>query len=197
MNCIERKKFERFGLSNYSSWQVAEIVYLCKMHNYVVPSVYQGMYNAVTRQVEVELFPALRRFNISFYAYNPLAGGLLTGRYKMDETPTEGRFDSQTLWGKAYTTRYWKAELFETLDNLKVACAKHNITLADAAHRWMVHHSAMDGDKGDKIILGASSAAQAEENITACHQGPLPEEIVKIYDAGWQAHKGNCPSYFR
>ncbi len=46
-------KFRRFGLSNYASWQVAEIVYLCKMNHYVVPTVYQGMYNAVTRQVGI------------------------------------------------------------------------------------------------------------------------------------------------
>jgi aflatoxin B1 aldehyde reductase len=39
----------------------------------------QGMYNGVTRQVELELFPCLRKHNMSFYAYNPLAGGVLTG----------------------------------------------------------------------------------------------------------------------
>ncbi|PFX25622.1 Aflatoxin B1 aldehyde reductase member 2 [Stylophora pistillata] len=47
----EEGKFESFGLSNYSSWQVAEIYYLCKMNNYPVPTVYQGMYNPVTSYV--------------------------------------------------------------------------------------------------------------------------------------------------
>lgn len=84
-------KFKRFGLSNYSSWQVAEIYYICKANGWVLPQVYQGMYNAVTRQVEGELFPCLRRFNMAFYAYNPLAGGILTGRYNtIDEQPAEG-----------------------------------------------------------------------------------------------------------
>ncbi len=44
-------KFTRFGLSNYASWEVAEVVYICRMNKYIVPTVYQGMYNAVTRQV--------------------------------------------------------------------------------------------------------------------------------------------------
>lgn len=101
------------------------------------------------------------------------------------------------MWGKTYKARYWKQELFETLNHLKEVCAKHDIKPADAAHRWMVHHSAMDGSFGDKIILGASSSAHAAENIAACRQGPLPADIVAVLDQGWQAHKANCPNYFR
>ena len=41
------------------------------------------MYNALTRGIEAELLPALKRFNISFYAYNPLAGGILTGTLEL------------------------------------------------------------------------------------------------------------------
>ena len=40
---------------------------------------HQGMYSAITRQVEQELIPCLRYHNISFYAYSPLGGGILTG----------------------------------------------------------------------------------------------------------------------
>lgn len=50
----------------------------------------------MTRQVEQELLPALRSLNIRFYAYNPLAGGLITGRYTRDDNPTEGRFGGAT-----------------------------------------------------------------------------------------------------
>ena len=48
-----------------------------------------------------------------------------------------------------------------------------------------------------QIIIGASSPEQAKMNIAACNMGPLPEEITKVFDEGWQAHKANCPSYFR
>lgn len=63
----------------------AQIYYICENRGWVKPTVYQGMYNPVTRAVEAELFPCLRALNISFYAYNPLAGGLLTGRYSYDD----------------------------------------------------------------------------------------------------------------
>ena len=79
------KKFKRFGLSNFSSWQVTEIVYLCQKYNYIKPTIYQGMYNAITRDIERELIHCLKRFNIKFYAYNIIAGGILSGKHKFDD----------------------------------------------------------------------------------------------------------------
>ena len=85
--------FLRFGLSNYSSWQVMEIHHLCQRHGLIAPTAYQGMYNALTRGVEAELLPCLGQLRISFYAYNPLAGGILSGKYRFDQPPqTPGRF---------------------------------------------------------------------------------------------------------
>lgn len=62
------------------------------------------MYNAITRQVEQELFPCLRHYNMSFYAYNPLAGGILTGRYVRDDAPEDGItcfWMKKSLWFEA------------------------------------------------------------------------------------------------
>ena len=82
-------KFKRFGLSNFVSWQVAEVQQICIYNQYVKPSVYQGMYNCLTRMVETELFSCLRKYGISFYCYNPLAGGLLTGKHRRSDIPEE------------------------------------------------------------------------------------------------------------
>ena len=64
-------KFKRFGISNYMSWEVAEIVGICRANGWVQPTVYQGIYNAIQRKVEPELFPCLRKFGIAFYEFNP------------------------------------------------------------------------------------------------------------------------------
>ncbi|CAI9165623.1 unnamed protein product [Rangifer tarandus platyrhynchus] len=72
----------------------------------------QGMYNATTRQVETELLPCLRRFGLRFYAYNPLAGGLLTGRYKYEDKvgkQPEGRFFGNS-WAEVYRNRLEQLE---------------------------------------------------------------------------------------
>ena len=70
----EEGKIKEFGLSNYPAWQVVDIYNKCPKHNCPLPSIYQGMYNSLCRNVEPELFPAIREMGIKFYAFNPLAG---------------------------------------------------------------------------------------------------------------------------
>lgn len=63
----KQNKFQEWGVSNYAAWEVVEIYYLCKANNWKPPTVYQGMYNYATRDVEKELFPALRRYDIVIF----------------------------------------------------------------------------------------------------------------------------------
>ena len=91
--------FRRFGISNYMAWEVARICEICREKGYIMPSVYQGLYNALHRSVEPELFECLRHYGVAFYNYNPLAGGYLTSTYKTDmkdeELESGPRFDPQ------------------------------------------------------------------------------------------------------
>jgi aflatoxin B1 aldehyde reductase len=68
--------FEKFAISNYMAWEVAQICEICDRNGWIKPSVYQGIYNAIHRAVEPELFPCLRHYGMAFYNYNPLAGGV-------------------------------------------------------------------------------------------------------------------------
>jgi len=70
------------GLSNYHASEVQRAFDLCERNNWTKPTVYQGLYNPLNRMVEEELLPVLRQNHCSFIAYNPLAGGLLTGKYR-------------------------------------------------------------------------------------------------------------------
>ncbi|KAH0588159.1 hypothetical protein H2248_006878 [Termitomyces sp. 'cryptogamus'] len=96
--------FKRFGISNYMAWEVAEIVSICKANGYIQPTVYQGIYNAIHRSVEPELFPCLRKYGIAFYEYNPLGGGFFTGRYMSSDGAAEAgsRFDPEAMQGKVW-----------------------------------------------------------------------------------------------
>ncbi|KAF7324169.1 Aflatoxin B1-aldehyde reductase [Mycena kentingensis (nom. inval.)] len=78
--------FEQLGLSNFRTYEVAEIVTLCRLNGWIAPTVYQGVYSAIDRGVEEELLPCLRHFNIRFAAYSPLAGGFLVGNMLFDPT---------------------------------------------------------------------------------------------------------------
>lgn len=190
----EQGGFRDFGLSNYASWQVAEVVEICRRHGWMEPRVYQGMYNALTRDVERELFPCLRNYGISFYAYNPLAGGFLTGKHRsLQDAPDSGRFAPD----RGYRDRYWRADYFEVLDDLQTACADSGLRPVEVAMSWLCNHSLLDAAAGDGIILGVSKLDHLTQNMAACERAPLDPAIVDILDRGWEIIKPNCFRYFR
>jgi aflatoxin B1 aldehyde reductase len=186
-------KFKELGLSNFPAWMVVDVWHLCREHGWPTPSVYQGRYNGLTRNVEKELLPALRKLGMRFYAYNPLAGGLLSGRYKrFDETPTPGRF----TFRKTYGARYWKQSFFDALKVLTTRCKESDIAPAEAAFRWLNHHSMLDPAKGDGIIVGASRMDQLEQNLSATQKGTLPKSIAEAFNTAWEEARPESPEYF-
>jgi len=193
-------KFKRFGLSNFQSWEVTKIYYVCKAKYAFVPTVYQGMYNVITRDVERELFPCLKALNMSFYAYNPLAGGLLTGkvaRQDLAELNDGSRFDKSNAM---YRARYLNNVQLDACDLIFAACKAHDVTPAHCALRWLKHHSKLpDSSAGDAVIIGASKLAHFHDNLAAFEGGPLPQPVLDACDAAWLLVKdsGCCPSYER
>jgi aflatoxin B1 aldehyde reductase len=194
MNKLHQEgKFFELGLSNYPAWEVAHIWHLCNKEKWLVPTVYQGMYNAITRGVEQELFPCLRALGLRFYAYNPLAGGFLTGKYRdSNAQPTSWRFKDNL-----YRSRYWKEAYFEALRVIMTMCDKEGISMTSAALRWMMHHSMLDSASGDGLIIGASQLSQLKENLKRCREAALPDQIVVAFNDAWEIVKPVCPKYFR
>ena len=187
-------KIKELGLSNYPAWMVADIWHKCEKYDCPKPTVYQGMYNALCRNVEPELFPVLRHLGIRFYAFNPLAGGMLTGKHKnFEDAPEPGRFARL----KSYRDRYWKKSYFDAIDQVREICEKENIQMAEAAYRWLAFNSLMDSDKGDAIIIGASKISQMNQNIDALRKGPLPDSILEALDIAWSIAKPDSPAYFK
>lgn len=200
-------KFKEFGLSNFKAWEVVNIYHICKANNWILPTVYQGMYNAFTRHVEGELFPALRKFGLRFYAYNPLAGGLLSGKYQyedMEEKKPQGRFfglgDNLTdAFALMYRERYWKKCYFDGIDKIKEQLdtnyGEGKVSMSEASLRWMKHHSALSPNDG--IIIGGSKMEHLKSNLQSLEEGPLNQGIIEAFDAAWQDIQGDCPTYYR
>jgi len=196
------KKFLRFGLSNFSSWQVTEIIYLCQKHQFVQPTVYQGMYNAITRDVERELLHCLKRFGIKFYAFNIIAGGVLSGKHKFADFQSnavkDGRFKGGA--GSHYRGRYWQNSKFVAVEIIQRAIEEYNaqnddsLTILQASLRWIMHHSWLD--ENDAVILGASSFAHYADNLDSLQCAkPLDLQIVKAFDEAWNVCSKDCVSY--
>ena len=193
-NAYRSGQFVELGLSNFPAWMVADVYNKCKTCGWVLPTVYEGVYNALSRNAEKELFDALNAFNMRFYAYNPLAGGMLTGKYSsFDDKPRDGRFALR----KTYPGRYWKESYFDAVGIIREACAVHNMPMAEAALRWLAHHSNLCNAKGDAIIIGASSLSQLEQNISAVKNGALPDDVVGAFNKAWSVSKSESPEYFK
>jgi len=190
--------FEELGMSNYSASEVRRAHEICAERGWKPPSVYQGMYNALTRTVETELFPVLRELDVRFYAYNPLCGGLLTGKYAGQRDVNQvrgGRFDGNSM----YQDRFWQPCFHDAVDDVVAACQKHGIAPADAALRWLYAESELDGSLGDAVIIGASSVAQLEANLDSADRAsePLPADVLDAFDRGWERCRPHAPPYFR
>ena len=157
-----KEKFNKFGMSNFSYSHLSEVIQLCENRGFNSPDVYQGMYNLVSRKIE-EIFPLLNDYYIEFWAYNPLAGGLLTGKYN-NETKmynSSNRFKDN----KIYQNIFWKEPILTHLGDFFKSGK-----CTEKSFHWLEHYSKMR--KNDKIIIGASSLEQLERNL----------EIIKTYE---------------
>lgn len=186
-------KLKKLGLSNFPAWMTADVWHLCDRNGWVKPTIYEGIYNPLTRKAEVELNDCLNHFGMSFYAYNPLAGGLLTGRYnRFEDEPVDGRFTHRPN----YQGRYWKKRYFDAVDVIGKASNKQGITTIEAVYRWLSYHSMLDENRGDAIIIGASKLDHLKQNMESVKAGPLPENILESFEQAWEIAKPDSPEYF-
>jgi len=191
-------KFVRLGLSNFTSFEVAEIVLTCQHNNWVRPSVYQAMYNCITRGIEAELLHACSRYGLDVVVYNPIAGGLFSGKFKSkDMVPAQGRFSDTANSGKMYRNRYFKDTTFRALQLVEGAVERHGLSMIETALRWCVHHSQLKiKDGNDGIIIGVSSVQQLRENLAVLEKGPLPDDVVHALDEAWAITKVDTVNYY-
>ncbi|KAH9882332.1 hypothetical protein J1614_000568 [Plenodomus biglobosus] len=182
--------FKRFGLSNFTPEQVQEVYDIAKAKGYPLPKVYQGNYNPVARHLEAELFPLLRKLDMVFYAYSPLAGGFLT-KTAADLDAGAGRFNEKAIGG-LYKSMYDKPKLREALVDWNQIAEKEGVSKAELAYRWVTYHSALQGDE-DGVIFGASSLKQVEQTAQSIKAGKLSDEAVKGIQQIWDKVKDEAP----
>ena len=179
--------------SNYAAWQVVEMLAIADRKGYRRAAVNQSMYNLLARGLDPEFLPMAKRMDVATVVYNPLAGGLLTGKQSREAPIAGSRFDGAThRLGDQYLSRYWYDSLFDAVEELRALAARCDRSLVALALGWILHHTPIDC-----IILGASRPEQLTENLAALDTGPLPDEVVAACDALWQSLRGVTPPYNR
>ena len=185
---VRAGKIRYVGISNYAAWQVADILALCDKRGFVAPVVSQNVYNVLTRGVEAELIPCLREHGLGMAVFNPLAGGLLSGKHKPGKPAENTRFANN----ENYYKRYWSEENFGAVVKLSAVAAEHGMSLVRLAMQWCVGRPCVTS-----VISGVSGLAQIEQNIAALEGPPLPTEVLAACDAVWRSLAGTRFAYNR
>ncbi|UZJ26872.1 aldo/keto reductase (plasmid) [Rhodococcus antarcticus] len=179
------------GVSNMAAWQIAELNVAADEVGCPRPVVAQQLYNLLARRVEEEYLEFAHVNALATMVYNPLGGGLLTGRHSFSDAPTSGRFGSSKL-AAMYTQRYWNPELFDAVARLHTIADGAGMPLAELSLRWLLGSP----DVG-ALLLGGSRTAQLQQNIAAAAAGHLPPDVIAACDEVGATLRGPMPAYNR
>jgi aryl-alcohol dehydrogenase-like predicted oxidoreductase len=185
---VRAGKVRFVAVSNYAAWQVCAMLWMAEKHNWQPVVAVQSMYNLLARRVEAELVPFCRQQNLGLIAYNPLAGGLLTGKHSPAAPLAGSRFERMPI----YRDRYWQPENFAAVAELQKIAGSVGRSLTSLAIRWLVQQPGVTS-----VILGASKLEHLAENLAALDDPPLTQEILASCDQVWTTLRGISPAYHR
>lgn len=181
-------KIRAVGISNYASWQMLEIRTLCEGLGVAKPAIAQMIYNVLIRQIEIEYLEFAERYGVHTTVYNPLAGGLLSGRYhRGDDVARGSRFDANPM----YQRRYFSDRMLELVESLGAIAAGEGMSLVDLSYAWVA------GRPGtDSILVGPATVEQLDAAVAGCEKRLSPDALAKI-DELHQAFQGTDARYAR
>jgi 1-deoxyxylulose-5-phosphate synthase len=159
---VRAGKVRYIGGSNYPAWQLALSLGVSERLNLARFDCVQPRYNVLYREIETDLLPLCRDQQIGVIAYNPLAGGFLSGKYITHEPPRPGTRFTLGDSGKLYRDRYWQAAQFEAVETLRSCCETQGVKLATASIAWVLEQPGITA-----AIVGASRPEQLDETLSA------------------------------
>lgn len=184
-------KVRALGVSNFSAWQISDVTEKARLVGAPRVIVAQQLYNLLARTLEREYAEYAQVHDLATMVYNPLAGGLLTGRHSLHDSPANGRFGSSGL-AEMYRRRYWTPELFEAVEALKAIASDSGMSLVEISFRWLLSKPTVSS-----ILLAGSSVEQLAQNIGFVGKGRLDPQLVETLDETTAPLLGSMPPYNR
>jgi 1-deoxyxylulose-5-phosphate synthase len=173
------------GVSNWPAHKIARALGRSEVKNLVRIESVQPRYNLLFRAFERDLLPMCAEEGIAVIPYNPLAGGLLTGKHNHASPPQQGtRFTLGTAAAR-YQARYWNEREFATVEEIRAVAKQAGMSMPTLAVSWVLSNPAITSP-----IIGASASAQLADSLAAAEKGPLPKDLKSKLDDithGWRA----------
>jgi aryl-alcohol dehydrogenase-like predicted oxidoreductase len=188
MDTIVRSGRARYiGVSNFLAYRLAKALgrqETLRLTRFVSA---QPRYNLLFRQVERELFPLAQEEGIAVIPFNPLAGGLLSGKYKHSDTPEKGRFSAELGgFGKSYHARYWHEREFETVARVQEIAKQQGEPITALSVAWVLANPAVTS-----VILGASRVEQVTDTLAAADYRLDSELKAKLDEVTIEYRRGD------
>jgi aryl-alcohol dehydrogenase-like predicted oxidoreductase len=179
---VRQGKVRYIGCSNYPAWQVALGLGTSARLGLARFDCVQPRYNLLYREIETELLPLCRDQGLGVIPFNPLAGGLLTGKYVWQEQPPAGtRFALGGKTGPLYRERYWQQAQLAAVEGLKRFFGPRDKALVHVALAWVLAQPGITS-----AIVGASRPEQLDESLAAVSMTLDAEELAACDEAWYQ-----------
>ena len=185
---VHAGKVRYIGCSNFLAYQLARAIGRSEARDFVRFESVQPRYNLIFREFERELLPLCLDEGIGVIPYNPIAGGLLSGKYDRSKPPDEGtRFTLGTAGGM-YQDRYWHDNVFDTIDELVRIADEAGMPLATLAVAWTLAHPAITSP-----IIGASRAEQLDATLAAADVTLDADLLSRLNELTAPYRRGDAP----
>jgi len=159
---VRSGKARYIGVSNFLAYRIAKALGISERRNFARIVCVQPRYNLLFREIERELLPLAHEEKLGVIAYNPLAGGLLTGKHKFERGPTEGTRFALGTSATMYQNRYWHKHEFEMVEAIHQRVDQAGLPLTTAAIAWVLSHAVVSA-----AIIGASHLDQLKDSLAA------------------------------
>jgi aryl-alcohol dehydrogenase-like predicted oxidoreductase len=168
---VAHGKVRYTGVSNFAAWQIAKALGVSARNGWTPFHCVQPMYNLVKRQAEVEILPLAESENLAVISYNPLGGGILSGKYGTDRKTGQGRLSADDMYRRRYGEQ-WMYAAAAKFTQFAQDKGYHPVSLAVA---WVAHHPAVTAP-----IIGARNVEQLKDSLQAADIQLSPDLCAEI-----------------
>jgi len=185
---VRAGKVRYIGCSNFLAYRLARALGRSEALGLARFDSVQPRYNLIFREFERELLPLCLEEQIGVIPYNPIAGGMLTGKHDRSQAPPEGTRFMLGNAAQTYQDRYWHDNVFDTVDELQKLASEAGLPLATLAVAWTLSHPAITAP-----IVGASRPDQLDATVAAVDT-PLDADLVARLNETTAAYRrGDAP----
>ncbi len=185
---VRAGKVRYVGASNFLAYRLARAIGRSETLGVVRFDSVQPRYNLLFREIERELLPLCAEEGVGVIPYNPLAGGLLTGKHRREDGPEEGSRFTLGNAGPRYQDRYWHEREFATVEELRPLAVEAGMDMTTLAVAWVLANPVITAP-----IVGASRPEQLDATLAAAEATLSPDLKSRLDDATAEYRRGDSP----